>query len=464
MKRIGGCFLLLAIIAVTIFSCRKESFTNNPSALLRFSRDSLHFDTVFTTTGSVSAMIKIFNNNDKGIHLSSVMLAGGASSPFKINVDGIPGPQVRDVDVAGKDSAYIFVTVSINPNLSSQPFIVRDSIAVSYNGHTKFIQLDAYGQNAHFFRNRIIKDNETWNNDLPYVILGSITVDTNALLIINKGVKVFMHADAPFIVNGSLQVKGEKWDSTRVVFSGDRLDEPYRQYPASYPGLFFMQASHNNLLSYAIIKNAYQGVVVNEQSNGTKLTLNETIIDNAYDAGLIGINTSISARNLLISNCGKNLVLMKGGNYNFTHCTVASFSTGFMPHKEPVLYLANHAQGSTASLFARFQNCIFWGEANGVVKDEVVVSRLGNMAFNVSFEGVLWRLQNPVPAGVSATAVINNLYPQFEAIHASLPYYNFRLKENSPAVNKGIMTNVTIDLDGNPRPIGLPDLGAYERQ
>ncbi|WP_315824928.1 choice-of-anchor Q domain-containing protein [Paraflavitalea speifideaquila] len=41
--------------------------------------------------------------------------------------------------------------------------------------------------------------------------------------------------------------------------------------------------------------------------------------------------------------------------------------------------------------------------------------------------------------------------------------YNFRLKEESPALNKGKATTLTIDLDGNPRPVGLPDLGCYEK-
>src|ERR1044072_9891605 len=90
-----------------------------------------------------------------------------------------------------------------------------------------------------------------------------------------------MHADAPFIVNGSLQVNGEKYDSTRVVFTGDRLDDPYRDFPASYPGLIFTNSSKNNVLNYVVIKNAYQAVIaVNPATAGTKLTLNETIIDN----------------------------------------------------------------------------------------------------------------------------------------------------------------------------------------
>lgn len=456
---------VFALLISFLFSCRKESFTTSSNARLIPSVDTLHFDTVFTTAGSVSQYLTIRNNNSDGIRISSIRLGGGAASPFKINVDGVPGPQVAGTEVLRHDSVYIYVTVSINPTAQNLPFIIRDSIEIAYNGNRTWVQLDAFGQNAHFYRNRKITGNQTWNNDLPYVILGGLTIDTTASLTINKGCKVYMHADAPFIVYGSLQVTGEKYDSTRVVFTGDRLDDPYRDFPASYPGLVFMASSKNNIINYGIVKNAYQGIVVTDlASSGTKLILNETIIDNAYDVGLLGINTSIDARNLLISNCGKNLILALGGNYRFTHSTVATFSNAYISHKDPALLLTNYlVQGNVITvndLNASFRNCIFWGEQNGFVKDEVVTAKQGATAFNVSFDKVLWRVQ-ATPANVTANGALTS-DPRFDSINTQQRYFNFRLKEGSPAINAGINAGVTLDLDGKSRPVGLPDLGAYE--
>lgn len=455
------------IFIAFLFSCKQESFTDSPGARLQTSVDTLHFDTVFTSTGSITQVIKIVNPNNKGIHISSVRLAGGNSSPFKINVDGIPGPQISDIAVPGDDSIYVFVTVSIDPSSSTLAFIEQDSIEIIYNGNTRFVQLDAYGQNAHFFRNKIVTGNETWNNDLPYVILGGLVVDTNALLSINKGCRIYMHADAPIIVQGSLQVNGERWDSTRVVFTGDRLDYPYRDFPASYPGIIFTGSSNNNVINYGIIKNAYQGLVVEDPSAGTKLTLNETIIDNAYDAGLIGINSSITARNLLVSNCGKSIMLVQGGNYSFDHTTVAGISNSFIPHKEPSLLVTNYILQNnipiTASLNAVFRNSIFWGDANGIVEDEVIVAKQGSTAFNVLFDQVLWRVKN-TPQFSTINGAINNEDPLFDSVNTGERIYSFRLKDQSPAINKGIITGLNRDLDGAPRPVGLPDLGAYEKQ
>lgn len=453
---------LLLLVLVLFFACKKESFTNSSSAQLATSVDTLHFDTVFTSTGSTSQFVKIINENNKGIHISSVKLAGGSTSPFKINVDGTPGSQVNNIDVLGNDSVYVFVTVSINPTVSNLPFVVRDSIEIDYNGNKKFVQLDAYGRNAHFFRDRKITSSETWNNDLPYVILGSLTVDNGATLTINEGCKIYMHADAPFIVNGSLQVNGNKYDSTRVVFAGDRLDDPYKDFPASYPGLIFTDASNNSVLNYAIIKNAYQAIVAGPSTSGTKLTLNETVIDNAYDAGLLAVNSSINARNLLVSNCGKNILLAGGGNYNFVHCTAATYSNNYIQHKDPVLFITDKYNTTTNSLTANFDNCIFWAESNGIIDDEVVTSKQGS-AFNVTFDHVLWRVKNS-PANSTITSAINNQNPLFDTVNTSQKIYSFRLKDGSPAIDKGKSTSVTIDLDGNPRPVGLPDLGCYEKQ
>ncbi|HEV7620086.1 MAG TPA: hypothetical protein VGO09_00055, partial [Flavisolibacter sp.] len=277
--------ILVFLFFVFIFSCKKASFTYSADAFLQTSVDTLHFNTIFTSSGSVSQFIKIINSNSRGIHISSIKLAGGNNSPFRINISGIKGPDAYNIDIAANDSAYIFVTASINPGLINVPFIVRDSIELVYNGNNKFIQLDALGQNAHFLKNKIVTVNETWNNDLPYVILGKLTIADNAILTINNGCHIYFHADAPFIINGSLQVLGN--DSSRVIFTGDRLDEPYSNYPASYPGLIFTTTSKNNILNYAIIKNAYQAIVVADAvSSANKLTLNETIIDNAYDAGI----------------------------------------------------------------------------------------------------------------------------------------------------------------------------------
>jgi hypothetical protein len=67
-------------------------------------------------------------------------------------VDGFTGPEVNNLEIAANDSMYVFVSVIINQNTNNLPFVVQDSIKISYNGIDRWVQLEAWGQNAHFFQ------------------------------------------------------------------------------------------------------------------------------------------------------------------------------------------------------------------------------------------------------------------------------------------------------------------------
>lgn len=463
MKSLG---ILALSFLLFLLSCRKDSFISSPDARVTISSDTLKFDTVFVTAGSTYQTFTIKNDNSQKLRLSSIRLMGGSGSVYKINVDGTPGVQFNNLEIEANDSLYVFAQVNVNPGAANLPFILRDSIEITYNGKKRLVQLEAWGQNAHFFRDKVINVNETWNNDLPYVILGSLFVNTNQILTINKGCRIYVHADAPIVVNGTLFVNGLKDTADRVYFRGDRLDEPYKDFPASWPGIFFQASSINNVLNYAVLKNAYQAIaVVDPPPVGvTKLTLNECIIDNAYDFGIVAINSSIKARNCLVSNCGKNVYLIKGGNYEFTHCTVVTYANRYIDHRDPVLLVTNKVQDPRA-LTALFRNCIFWGE-NGLVDNEVDVSTAPGSSFSIDFNYNLWKVQtNPLNTpGVTGTNLINGQPPLFDSINTFKNYFNFHLKTipRSPAIDAG--NNITRgipDLDFKQR-TNVPDLGCYE--
>jgi len=453
------------VLFLFLLSCRKESFTTDSNARLFTGIDTLYFDTVFTTAGSVTKGFKIFNRNEEGIEVESISLAGGAASPFKININGQPGPQASNLQIRGGDSAYIFVTVNINPNNADLPFIVQDSVAINYNGNSTKVHLQAFGQNAHFLNNHVVAANEVWSAGKPYVITGGLRVQPGAQLTINKGVRVYVHATAPFIVEGTLKVEGEKEEENNVIFTGNRLDEPYKFHPSGWPGIQFTASSSGNSMRYAQIKNAYTALVLLEPAHAQTpvLTLQQTVIDNALEAGITAIGSSIQAQNVVISNCGKNLVIQKGGTYNFTHCTIAAFTNSYVQHKAPLVLLSNYLDKdnniTTKALNAVFTNSVLWGEGNGLVKDEILLLQNNTATFAVTFNGVLWNSEV-----LGATITGNSLIEDPQFLSTVNKFYDFRLTENSPAVNKGVPTIVTLDADGKPRPVGAPDLGAYELQ
>ncbi len=451
--------VFILLVVVYLFSCSKESFITTPDAQLRLSEDSLYFDTLFTSTGSITHYFKIYNPNNKKLRISSIAINGGAASFFNLNADGVPGPEAKDLEIEANDSLYVFVTVKIDPNTGNLPFIIEDSIRINYNGNNRTVKLSAWGQNANFLRSASLNTNTLWTNTRPYVILGGLVVAEGTVLTIQRGARIFLHADAPLIVQGTILALGEHYDSTKIVFQGDRLDAGYRDYPGAWPGIYFGHQSTGSVLRHVVVKNGYQGIVVDEAND---VTLEECIIDNCYDAGLIGSRAGIRAVNCLISNCGKNVMLLGGGNYEFTHCTNVAISNNFIQHKDPALIITDFIKEGdniiTSPLNVSFTNSIIWG-AFGSVENEVVTAREGNETFDVTFTNCLWKI-NDQPKNVTANAVIENEDPLFVNIEPE--EYDFQLMEGSPAVGTGLNAGITNDLKGGERKVSNPDLGSYE--
>lgn len=51
---------------------------------------------------------------------------------------------------------------------------------------------------------------------------------------------------------------------------------------------------------------------------------------------------------------------------------------------------------------------------------------------------------------------------QQDPLFLDWPNDDFHLQSNSPAIDAGVDVSITTDLDGDPRPIGLPDIGMDE--
>ncbi len=463
MKNISS-FAAIIVLSICIFSsCKKDSFITSADARLRTSVDSLKFDTVFTTTGSITKSFKIFNNNEQKLLLSKIKLSGRATSAFKINVNGIAATELNNIEVAANDSIYVFVTVTVNPTAASLPFIISDSILIDFNGRNAKVNLEAFGQNAIFIRNGLIVSNVNFTNILPYVILGGLQVTSAGSLTINAGTKIYCHADAPLIIDGTLICNGTKLQP--IDFAGDRLDGPYYGFPASWPGIYFRNTSKDNVLQFANVKNAYQALVVDRPSINAnpKLILKQCIIDNALDAGLLFTNTKVVAENCLVSNCGRGIDASYGGNYSFTHCTVASYSNNYVLHKKPSVFLTDaNDNNQTNALSVSLQNCIIYGDA-GFVQNEIQTTKVGS-TFNVNIDHCLYRAVTD-PTNTIINVSIKNIDPSFDSVDNSRRFYDFRITKNATAagINKGVATSLLKDLDDKNRNVSLPDIGAYEK-
>jgi hypothetical protein len=453
--------LTITAVALIVSSCKKDQFVTGKDAFVVTSDTALYFDTVFSNVGSVTKQLKVFNINNQKLRISNLQLVGGSNSFFKINVSGTPGTSFNDIDLAAGDSLYVFVTVNAPANNQQLPFLIEDSIKITFNGNSQYVHLNAYGQNAHFLRNVSVMHDTTWTNDLPYVLLDSFSVADGAILTIEKGVRVYCHANTPFYVAGSLQINGDKDLKDRVVFANDRLDEPYNEHPGTWDGLYFSPGSNGNTLNYVTIKNAKQGVAAD---NFSRVSLNQCIIDNCPAAGIIAYNSTLKAANCLISNCSSNVYIEGGGNYAFSQCTIASYSTQYFYHEYPVLSLSNGSAGggNVNPLKAVFRNCIIYGENNSAVSDEVATDNQNGSGFDVVFENTLYSSPAQNPA-ITYTNCLTSTDPVFKIIDEEKNIFDFHLQPSSPCINAGAPSVNNIDLDGAVRD-AQPDMGCYETQ
>ena len=142
---------------MTASGCTKINYTSDPYSLLEFSEDTLLFDSVFTTIGSISLYLSVKNPHDEALLIDRIQLEDGLGSDYRINIDGQgvdesgnPLTQLQDVTILPHDSLYIFVEVTVDPTSSSSAFINQDRIRFRTNGSDQFVSLIAYGRNAEF--------------------------------------------------------------------------------------------------------------------------------------------------------------------------------------------------------------------------------------------------------------------------------------------------------------------------
>ena len=453
-------FTLLFFTIVYFLACRKEDSLNTDSSeKLEFSTDTLSFDTVFTSTGSTTQRIKVFNRGKRAVKIQEIKLGGGASSNYQININGLATPYLEGVEIRGNDSLNIFVKVTINPDSQLLPFIVKDSIGFVTNGNYQKVILSAYGQNAVFLKDASINTNTVWDNRLPYVIYNKVTINPEKVLTIQRGAKVYFHKDAELIIAGTLKVNGAPHDS--VIFSSDRFERIYADEPGQWKGLHFLEGSKDNLINYALIENGTVGIQVDSLSENAdpKLLLVNTMIYNMELVGLYGNNADIAAFNNVIANCGKYLIYgINGGRYDFKQNTLANISFQF-PRTTPSLFFTDQASQTNTSPFSlTLVNNIIWGS----LQDELVVEKKGVLAFTQS---ILKNLIKSRDRGLESFGNILNIDPQFKNARQN----NYLLNPASPAINKGKdLTNERyfsswLNKDLNDKIRLFPsDLGSYE--
>lgn len=461
-KVLTGSFWVLMLLLLT-FSCRKEHFRTG-AATLNPSRDTVWFDTVFTRMPgsqfppSVTRFFVIANPYKDYVR-TNIRLAGGNSSPFKLNIDGNPVNQVVDYEIRPNDSIYVFVQARLDANNQSNPLLVLDSVFIETGGVKQNVKLAAYGWDAYYFRDSVLNCNINWSDkQKPYVIINSALVPKNCSLTINEGVKIYNNPRSALYVEGTLLVKGTKAEP--VIIQGARLEQQYADFAGQWQGIHFLRGSVNNSISFATVKNSYIGIRVDSlpENANPNLVIKNSFILNSSLIGILGITSKIYAENTVVSNTGSYTVLgYFGGDYDFRHCTFANYS-GSTGRKDPLFVMNNKERSGdvvvkTYDLKYNIQNCIIYGNIEEELGFDVELSKL----LGANIEKNLIKTKNK---DMTAT---NLVYKDPRFVDPSKN--KFSLDTLSPAHDAGMVLSPAINTDiiENPRD-SKPDIGAYERK
>jgi len=317
--------LTVVMVLVSLFSCEDEGYMNSPDAQIQFSNDTITFDTIFTTIGSTTQHLRVYNPYDENILISRIRVAGGDFSNFRLNVNGESTNEAYEIEVPARDSIFIFVEVTIDPTGQNLPMVVQDSIEFTTNSNIQNIKLVAYGQDFKLIKGETI-ETTTWTSDKPYLVYDYAFVDSLSTLTIEPGTRIHFHKGAGMYVKGTVKAEGTFQEPIR--FLSDRLEDNYKNIPDQWNGIILFSGSHDNVFNYTNIKNANIGLQVGtiEEEGFASLQLSNARIENMAYAGLFALKSKITGYNNLIANCGfYAAALLVGGEYEFYHTTIANF-------------------------------------------------------------------------------------------------------------------------------------------
>lgn len=470
--RSKGLYIVLVIVAVAAVlagGCRKTKVLAT-GGQLRFSEDTLHFDTVFTAAGSFTSFMKIYNPQNETVELSSVRLENGGASLFHLNVNGFEGNNVPNLKIPPHDSIYVFATVKIDPSDTLTPFLVTDRLIATMNGQEFSVPFTAYGQNAHYIVSDSISTNVTWLTDKPYVVLHACVVGYTGKLTIPANCRVYMHQDARFFVYGELSVNPTGKDS--VVFQGDRLDRAYfgyEGYPGEWGGIYVVPGGLAKIKN-AVIKNCggstpYHGYGIQpaaiEVDTAGLLVIDHSRIENSIGYGVLSLQGNVHMSNCLVNSTGAQaLAVIRGGYDSIVNCTFGNYGGTGLSHANNttvgILNYFNNGDGTwvPGDLDAVLRNCIIYGSLDS----EVIYDSLGGATARLRMDHCILKAGKIRPGFVQFTDCIFNEDPKFANEQAK----DYHLLDGSPAIGKGIaIPNLGKDLDGKTWGVP-PDVGCYK--
>ncbi len=464
-------YVLLSLVVLSFaWSCSDEEFTTSPNSLLEFSVDTINMDTLFTTIGSSTRKLMVYNRHSKAINISAIKLTNAGNSGFVINVDGMSGDEFTNVEIASKDSIFIFVEAKLRETEQDEPVRMEDVIAFGLNGVRQSVVLEAYAQDAYMWRGKVIASDTTLTSQKPILIYDSLYIANGAELRMEAGTRLYLHNATAIKVDGRIVSEGVLGNP--VLIRGDRTDNlfanlPYSKMPGQWGGIHIKSGSYSNSFNYTNIKGMDWGIKIDSADvDQLKLKLTNCILRYSNKALIDATNARVVAGNCEFALSGGSQVFIRGGRHSYTQCTFANYFP-YGISSEPSIVLTNQVidleTGSVNNydlLQADFNNSIIWGSKS----TEVALRNIdGAGEFAHRFDHCLIKAK-----GQNDEDFIDiqwNVDPDFAEVEEDDYKFDFRIDSLSGAIGKGsaeFIKEYPYDIMGNPRLAIDVDLGAYQ--
>lgn len=467
MKKPGlhiAFFISIFVVILTQSCIKEETYASNAS--LKFSKDTVFFDTIFTrmpgTTYpiSVTKMLSIKNTENSWVK-ANFKIGGGNSSPYKINVDGLGGKEINNLDIGPNDSVFIFIQCALEANNTLNPALVLDSLMATVGTQNSKLILAAYGWDAHYVRNEILPNNTIWNDTKkPYVIVESIEVAQGNKFTIEKGVNVYSSARTGIFVLGEFNIEGTA--SERVKMRGDKPIFATEKLPNQWGGIFYLPGAKGKI-EFTDITNATVGIRVDSILNGTPtLIINQSKIQYCGQACLIGVSSNIKATNCLFADVGSySFLAFLGGKYDFNHCTFAEYS-GINTRQQGHFAITNSQRDGNGVLLKWFDLDLNLNNSivDGPQLDEFFIDNVNQAKFNISSNYNLIKTNDPKKLFIASNNYFNKKNIGFKDVSNG----NYAIDSTSFGIGKAALSSPInlIDITGKSRKNPC-DIGAYEK-
>lgn len=504
MKYIYGLAIMSCLVLWS--SCRNDFESVDSTGDLKFSKDTVFLDTIFTNIGSSTYNLKVYNRSNDDINIPSIRLGEGESSNYRLNVDGIAGKVFEDIQILAKDSIFIFIETTFDINSlpgGGNTFLYTDQILFDSGGNEQKVELVTLVQDAVFLypekysdgtyetlnlgvdengediliRGFILEDDElTFTNEKPYVIYNYAAVANNKTLNIEPGARIHFHAGSGILVseNGSMKAIGApsldlEAMENEIIFEGDRLEPVFADVPGQWETIWLTSGSTGNEFEHVTIKNGTVGILLED----SPLSLKNVQVYNNANIGILSRTGDVYAENTVVNNSGQSsLAIQLGGRYTFNHCTFGNYWTnGFRTfptvsidnvlETQEIVYVASLEQ-------ANFTNCIIYGNE----RRELSLYQNPEADFNFNFTNSLIRFEDPNGDfsddplfDFANDALYTNAVFNIDPVFQDTTLNNFNIEEGtSAAENLGVTQTtppVPKDLNGIDRE-NPSDAGAYE--